>query len=177
MIFRKTPINFIKALITLFLMFGLSSTYAKKQVTTEAEGAEVSTVCNASVGCDIVDSRAENINDPANACAGIENCVLAASSCDDSPKAAACNSVVSDDERDGGVEQEFIADNCKVTIYKNGPVRMVDVNTDEPCDGPIPADHKFSKEPAKVYEKDGCTITTFGPDGMMDCSKKSKRRQ
>ena len=156
----------------ILLIISISNAYAKKQVALEAEGAVVSEVCNASIGCDIADSGTGTTNGTMNSCEGTENCIVVAENCDDNPNALVCNSVSNDD-----VEQEYTADNCKVTIYKNGSVRMVDVNTDKPCDGPIPADHKFSKEPVKVYEKDGCILTTYGPDGVMDCSKKSKRRK
>ncbi|OTL05893.1 hypothetical protein B9X83_02265 [Acinetobacter nosocomialis] len=53
---------------------------------------------------------------------------------------------VSDDERYGGIEQEYVVKGCKVTVYNDGPVKMVDVKTDQPCDAPLPKGHKFSKK-------------------------------
>lgn len=45
----------------------------------------------------------------------------------------------------GGIQQEYVVKGCKVTIYNDGPVKMVNVKTDQPCDAPLPKDHKFSR--------------------------------
>ncbi|HHP0320372.1 hypothetical protein Q5X54_04260 [Acinetobacter baumannii] len=63
----------------------------------------------------------------------------------------ACDAVtsvapVSQDERYGGIEQEYVVKGCKVTVYNDGPVKMVDVKTDQPCDAPLPKGHKFTKK-------------------------------
>ena len=51
--------NYSKLFFTLLLMVNISNTYAQAQEATAAEGAEVSTVCNASVGCDMASAGAE----------------------------------------------------------------------------------------------------------------------
>lgn len=52
---------------------------------------------------------------------------------------------VSEDEMYGGIQQEYRVKGCKVTVYNDGPVKMVDEKTDEPCNAPLPKDHQFSK--------------------------------
>ena len=52
---------------------------------------------------------------------------------------------ISEDEMYAGIQQEYTVKGCKVTVYKDGPVRMVDEKTDEPCNAPLPKDHQFSK--------------------------------
>ena len=79
----------------------------------------------------------------------------------------------------GGVKQEYVVKGCRVTLYNDGPVKMVDVNTNGPCDAPIPKTHKFYKKAPKVYQKDGCTITEYesadgGIDATKDCSQRKK---
>ena len=51
----------------------------------------------------------------------------------------------SEEEMYGGIQQEYAVKGCKVTIYNDGPVKMVNVKTDQPCNAPLPKDHKFSK--------------------------------
>ena len=81
-----------------------------------------------------------------------------------------------DDSQYGGIKKQYVVKGCKVTIYNDGPVQMVNEKTDQPCNAPIPKDHQFSKT-ARSYQKNGCTITEFTSadgtgDAMMDCSKK-----
>ena len=76
----------------------------------------------------------------------------------------------------GGIKSQYVVKGCKVTIYNDGPVQMVNEKTDQPCNAPIPKDHQFSKT-ARSYQENGCTITEFTSadgtgDAMMDCSKK-----
>ena len=52
---------------------------------------------------------------------------------------------ISEDEMYGGIQQEYTVKGCKVTVYNDGPVKMVDEKTDEPCNAPLPKDHQFSK--------------------------------
>ena len=168
--------NYSKLFFTLLLMVNISNTYAQVQEATAAEGAEVSTVCNASVGCDMASAGAESTDDLTNSCDGIENCVVVAASCDDHSNAAACNSA-SDAGRYGGIEKEYVVKGCKVTIYNDGPVKMVTEQSDQPCDAPLPKNHKFHKAAPKVYKKGGCTITEYKSadgivEGTKDCSKK-----
>ena len=33
----------------------------------------------------------------------------------------------------GGIQQQYTVKGCKVTVYNDGPVKMVDEKTDEPC--------------------------------------------
>ena len=85
-------------------------------------------------------------------------------------------SSVSEDEQYGGIEQEYTVKGCKVTMYNDGPVKMVNEKTDEPCNAPLPKDHKFSKE-TRTYQENGCIITeSVAADGMTDavkdCTKK-----
>ena len=82
----------------------------------------------------------------------------------------------SDEQLYGGIQKEYTVKGCKVTIYNNGPVKMVDEKTDKPCDAPIPKDHVFSKK-SRSYQENGCTITEYesadgAGDATMDCSKK-----
>ena len=52
---------------------------------------------------------------------------------------------VSEDEMYGGIQQEYTVKGCKVTVYNDGPVKMVDEKTDEPCNAPLPKDLQLSK--------------------------------
>lgn len=45
----------------------------------------------------------------------------------------------------GGIQQEYKVKGCKVTVYNDGAVKMVDEQTDEPCNAPLPKDHQFLK--------------------------------
>ncbi|MBD1225212.1 hypothetical protein IDM32_07310 [Acinetobacter seifertii] len=108
-------------------MMSLSNTYAAKtQVeevdAMEAAGAEVAEAGGADVSGVEVECGADG------ACYGVTSVAP-----------------VSDDERYGGIEQEYVVKGCKVTVYNDGPVKMVDVKTDQPCDAPLPKGHKFSK--------------------------------
>lgn len=85
----------------------------------EAAGAEAVETSGAEVGGEKVLCRAE------------EACDVAAA--------------VSEGEMYDGIQQEYVVKGCKVTIYNDGPVNMVNVKTDEPCDVPLPKGHKFSK--------------------------------
>lgn len=59
----------------------------------------------------------------------------------------ACDVVtsVSEDEMYGGIQQEYTVKGCKVTVYNDGPVKMVDEKTEEPCNALLPKDHQLSK--------------------------------
>lgn len=77
----------------------------------------------------------------------------------------------------GGIKQEYVVEGCKVTIYNDGPVKMVDENTDEPCDGPIPADHVFAKV-SRSYKQNGCTVTEYeSGDAVKDCDQPKKPKK
>ncbi len=52
---------------------------------------------------------------------------------------------VSEDEMYGGIQQEYKVKGCKVTVYNDGAVKMVDEQTDEPCNALLPKDHQFLK--------------------------------
>lgn len=52
---------------------------------------------------------------------------------------------VSEDVMCGDIQQEYVVKGCKVTIYNDGPVKMVNVKTDQPCDASLPKGYKFSK--------------------------------
>ena len=52
---------------------------------------------------------------------------------------------VSENEMYGGIQQEYTVKGCKVTVYNDGAVKMVDEQTDEPCNAPLPKDHQFLK--------------------------------
>lgn len=144
--------NSRKLLVAVFLMMNLSNTYAKKQI----------------VDAQVQEAAAE---------ATVASHAEAACSADDACDVA---SAVSEDERYGGIEQEYVVKGCKVTIYNDGPVKMVNVKTNKPCDAPIPKDHKFSKE-TRTYQENGCTITESKyadgiADAVMDCSKRDKTK-
>lgn len=88
----------------------------------------------------------------------------------------ASDALDSDAHRYGGIKQEYVVKSCKVTIYNDGPIKMVDEKTDQPCNAPIPKNHQFAKA-IKTYQENGCTITEYESagglqDATMDCSKK-----
>jgi hypothetical protein len=148
-----------KFFFALFLMVNLSNTYAKSQV--------VDTVLEAAADAmEAAEAEAVPASDTEAACRADDACDVA--------------SAVSDDERYGGIEQEYIVKGCKVTIYNDGPVKMVNVKTGKLCNAPIPKDHKFSKE-TRTYQENGCTITESKAadgitDAVMDCSKRAKTK-
>lgn len=152
--------NSRKLLVAVFLMMNLSNTYAKKQ-NGDAQVQEAAAEAMEAAGAEgTVASDAEA------ACSADDACDVA--------------SAVSEDERYGGIEQEYVVKGCKVTIYNDGPVKMVNVKTNKPCDAPIPKDHKFSKE-TRTYQENGCTITESKyadgiADAVMDCSKRDKTK-
>ena len=93
---------------------------------------------------------------------------IAADSCDDQ-SADACNEV----QDYGGIKSEYVVRGCKVTIYNNGPIKMVNEKTDQPCNAPIPEEHPFSTRETKTYMQDGCLVTEYSTgDAVMNCSKK-----
>jgi hypothetical protein len=108
-----------KLFLAIFLMMNLSNTYAAKIQAVDAEVQE-------NAGAEAVEVGEEEA-----ACRADEACDVA--------------SAVSEDEMYGGIQQEYVVKGCKVTIYNDGPVKMVNVKTDQPCDAPLPKDHKFSR--------------------------------
>ncbi len=87
---------------------------------------------------------------------------------------------VTDEDRYGGIQQEYVVKGCKVTIYNDGPVKMADEKTDEPCDAPLPKDHQFSKE-VHTYQENDCMITEHvamdgTSDATMDCSMRDQQK-
>ena len=106
-----------------------------------------------------------------SACTAENNCKVAAASCDENSSGGVCNV----QPKYGGIKQQYVVEGCKVTIYNDGPIRMVDEQTDEPCDAPIPKDHQFTKE-TRSYQEDGCNITEYVAAnglsvGTQDCSE------
>ena len=87
---------------------------------------------------------------------------------------------VSEDEMYGGIQQEYTVKGCKVTVYNDGPVKMVDEKTDEPCNAPLPKDHQFSKsKEVHTYQENDCIVTEQismdgAADATMDCSKRGR---
>ena len=87
---------------------------------------------------------------------------------------------VADEDRYGGIQQEYVVKGCKVTIYNDGPVKMADEKTDEPCDAPLPKDHQFSKD-VHTYQENDCMITEHvamdgASDATMDCSMRDQQK-
>ena len=87
---------------------------------------------------------------------------------------------VADEDRYGGIQQEYVVKGCKVTIYNDGPVKMVNEKTDEPCDAPLPKDHQFSKD-VHTYQENDCMITEHvamdgASDATMDCSMRDQQK-
>lgn len=74
-------------------------------------------------------------------CTGNACAVSVAVSCDDEPNADACNL----QPTYGGIKQQYVVKNCRVTVYNDGPIEMVHVKTGQPCDAPIPRDHDFRR--------------------------------
>ena len=76
----------------------------------------------------------------------------------------------------GGIKSQYVVKGCKVTIYNDGPIQMINEKTDQLCNAPIRKDHQFSKT-TRTYQENGCTVTeSVAADGLsdavMDCSKK-----
>ena len=146
-----------KLALVLLLMMGISNTYAKKQ-SVDAQVQEAAAEATEAAGAEVAGAEA--------LCRADEACDVA--------------SAASEDEMYGGIEQEYVVKGCKVTIYNDGPVKMVNVKTDKPCNAPLPKDHKFSKE-TRTYQENGCTITESKAadgitDAVMDCSKRDKTK-
>ncbi len=146
-----------KLALTLLLMMSISNTYAKKQ-SVDAQVQEAAAEAIEAAGAEVAGAGA--------LCSADEACDVA--------------SAASEDEMYGGIKQEYVVKGCKVTIYNDGPVKMVNVKTDKPCNAPIPKDHKFSKE-TRTYQENGCTITESKAadgisDAVMDCSKRDKTK-
>jgi len=113
-----------KFFLAIFLMMNLSNTYAAKIQAVDAEVQESAVDVMEAAG-------AEAVGGQEDMCRADEACDVA--------------SAVSEDEMYGGIQQEYVVKGCKVTIYNDGPVKMVNVKTDQPCDAPLPKDHKFSR--------------------------------
>ncbi|MEB7640833.1 hypothetical protein [Acinetobacter pittii] len=108
-------------------MMNLSNTYAAKMEVVDAEVQESAVDAMEAAGAEAVEADGGE----ETACRADEACDVA--------------SAVSEDEMYGGIQQEYVVKGCKVTIYNDGPVKMVNVKTDQPCDAPLPKDHKFSR--------------------------------
>lgn len=146
-----------KLALALLLMMSISNTYAKKQ-SVDAQVQEAAAEAIEAAGAEVAGAGA--------LCSADEACDVA--------------SAASEDEMYSGIKQEYVVKGCKVTIYNDGPVKMVNVKTDKPCNAPLPKDHKFSKE-TRTYQENGCTITeSKAADGIsnavMDCSKRDKTK-
>lgn len=115
-----------KLFLAIFLMMNLSNTYAAKMEAVDAEVHESAVDAMEAAGAEAVEADGGE-----TACRADEACDVA--------------STVSEDEMYGGIQQEYVVKGCKVTIYNDGPVKMVNVKTDQPCDAPLPKDHKFSR--------------------------------
>lgn len=115
-----------KLFLAIFLMMNLSNTYAAK---IQAVGAEVQE--SAGDAMEAAEAEAVEVGGQEAVCRADEACDVA--------------SAVSEHEMYGGIQQEYVVKGCKVTIYNDGPVKMVNVKTDQPCDAPLPKDHKFSR--------------------------------
>jgi hypothetical protein len=114
-----------KLFLAIFLVMNLSNTYAAKIQAVDAEVQESAVDAMEAAGAEAVEAG------EAAACRADEACDVA--------------SAISEDEMYGGIQQEYVVKGCKVTIYNDGPVKMVNVKTDQPCDAPLPKDHKFSR--------------------------------
>ncbi|NUF35574.1 hypothetical protein HUN19_16435 [Acinetobacter oleivorans] len=110
-------------------MMNLSNTYAAKIQTVDAEVQESAVDVMEAAGAEA--AGAEAVGGQEDMCRVDEACDVA--------------SAVSEDEMYGGIQQEYVVKGCKVTIYNDGPVKMVNVKTNQPCDAPLPKDHKFSR--------------------------------
>lgn len=118
--------HFSKSFLAIFLMMNLSNTYAAKIQAVDTEVQESALDVMEAAGAEAVEASGGEA-----ACRADEACDVA--------------SAVSEDEMYGGIQQEYVVKGCKVTIYNDGPVKMVNVKTDQPCDAPLPKDHKFSR--------------------------------
>ncbi len=119
-----------KFFFAIFLMMNLSNTYATTYATKiQAVDAEIQE--SAGDTMEAAGAEAVEASEGETACRAEEACDVA--------------SAVSEDEMYGGIQQEYVVKGCKVTIYNDGPVKMVNIKTDQPCDAPLPRDHKFSR--------------------------------
>ena len=85
-----------------------------------------------------------------------------------------------EEDLNGGIKQEYTVNGCKVSIYNDGPIRMVHEKTDQPCNAPIPKDHSFGGT-KRVYQENGCIITEYSHkngigDATMDCSERDLKK-
>ncbi|TCM63330.1 hypothetical protein EC844_12155 [Acinetobacter calcoaceticus] len=151
----------------------LSSTSFAKPIAREASAAAEAEVSAYAV-MDAAEDAAQNTEvGSLSACDDSGSCTVVAASCDDSPHAAACNAGADY----GGIKQQYVVKGCKVTIYNDGPVRMVDEKTDQFCDAPLPKDHVFSKK-LRSYQQNGCIVTEYASgDASMDCTKRDRASQ
>lgn len=117
-----------KFFLAVFLMMSLSNTYAAKAQVEEVDAMEAA-------GAEVAEASGAEIGSVEVGCHVDEAC-----------DAVTSVAPVSEDEMYGGIEQEYVVKGCKVTVYNDGPVKMVDVKTDQPCDAPLPKGHKFSKK-------------------------------
>jgi hypothetical protein len=115
-----------KLFLAIFLMMNFSNTYAAKIQAVDAELQESAVDAMEAAGAEAVEVGGQEA-----ICRADDACNVA--------------SAVSEDEMYGGIQQEYVVKGCKVTIYNDGPVKMVDVKTDQPCNAPLPKDHKFSR--------------------------------
>lgn len=111
-----------KLALALLLMMSISNTYAKKQ-SVDAQVQEAAAEATEAAGAEVAGAG--------TLCSADEACDVA--------------SAASEDEMYGGIKQEYVVKGCKVTIYNDGPVKMVNVKTDQPCDASLPKGYKFSK--------------------------------
>lgn len=118
--------HYSKLFLAIFLMMNLSNTYAAKLQAVDAEVQESAVDAMEAAAAEAVEVGEDEV-----ACRADEACDVA--------------SAVSEDEMYGGIQQEYIVKGCKVTIYNDGPVKMVNIKTDQPCDAPLPKNHKFSR--------------------------------
>ncbi|MDV7617449.1 hypothetical protein R4670_02150 [Acinetobacter baumannii] len=109
-------------------MMSLSNTYAAKTQVEEVDAMEAA-------GAEVAEAGRADVSGMNGQCRADEAC-----------DAVTSVAPVSEDEMYGGIEQEYIVKGCKVTVYNDGPVKMVDVKKDQPCDAPLPKGHKFSKK-------------------------------
>ncbi|BAP66065.1 hypothetical protein Q4029_03385 [Acinetobacter baumannii] len=117
-----------KFFLAVFLMMSLSNTYAAKIQVEEVDAMEAA-------GAEVAKAGGADVSGMNGQCRVDEAC-----------DAVTSLAPVSEDEMYGGIEQEYVVKGCKVTVYNDGPVKMVDVKTDQPCDAPLPKGHKFTKK-------------------------------
>ncbi|MDQ8936168.1 hypothetical protein RFH42_14235 [Acinetobacter rudis] len=145
--------KFVLSAFTILTIFSAQTLYAAKPRISKVKQVEYA---------EAIDAADMAVN---------EAPAIAAVSCDDDPNAEVCNVQPSY----GGIKQRYVVKGCRVTIYNDGPVEMVNEKTGQWCDAPLPKDHVFNHPTRTYQDHNGCQISEYSiadglGAGVADCS-------